>query len=167
MTPLFGPGWGNYAIQGIVEISEPGPVSLLPQTPGWYVLAALLLALAGYAAWRRLQRWRHNRYRREALAEITALRARIRDGDLGAARELAPLLKATALAVGRREALAACGEDRWAAQLAAMAPGLPPLPTVELHRLAYAPLGDTRTAELEPLLDAVEHWISRHRGPDD
>jgi hypothetical protein len=31
MTPLFGPGWGNYAIRGIVEIEVPEAVSLLPR----------------------------------------------------------------------------------------------------------------------------------------
>jgi hypothetical protein len=165
MTPLFGPGWGNYAIRGIVEIKVPEAVSLWPATPGWWALLALLLTLLLRAAWRRGQRWHRNRYRREALLELARLRERLEGGDAAALRELAPLLRAAALqAAGRRSGTARTG-DAWAAQLAGLAPGTPPPPVATLHRLAYAPLPDS-AVDWHPLVQSIDTWLRAHRGPD-
>lgn len=171
MTPLFGPGWGNYAIKGIVEVAEPLGVSLLPQTPGWYVLAVALLIVVALRIRQRRQRWKANAYRREALAELQRLSQRIEGGDDTAARELAPLLRATALHATERAAVAATEGDAWQAQLAQLAPRCDPLPVDTLHQLAYASGTDTAqglpAAELQSLLQRLEHWIAAHRGPGD
>jgi len=168
VTPLFGPGWGNYAIRGIIEIGEPEPISLLPQTPGWIALLLLLLVAGLWQLFQRLQRWRRNRYRREAQAELVALRARINAGDRGALRDLAPLLRATALSVDARANVASCTGAAWAARLRALAPDAPPLPVELIHQWAYAPLTDRLDNHtVATALTAVEHWIAVHRGPGD
>lgn len=166
MIPLFGPGWGNYALQGLVEISLPPAVSLLPQTPGWAVLALGLVGCAGHFAWRRYQCWRRDAYRRQAHAALRALRQRIERGDHSALRELAPLLRAAVLARAPREQVASLSGERWSAQLHALAPQLPPLPVAELHRLAYAPIDADALAVAVPLLDQVDAWLLGHRGFD-
>lgn len=52
------------------QLIQPQPVRFALGAPGWYVLGALiLLALVG-AVWLVLRRYRRNRYRREALAEL-------------------------------------------------------------------------------------------------
>ena len=168
MIPLFGPGWGNYAIKGIVEIVEPEPVSMLPQTPGWIVLVLLLLAGLLWKLWSSVQRWRRNRYRRDAQAQLLELRARVDAGDHGALRELAPLLRATVLQVDERTDVASCSGSAWAAHLRALAPGASPVPVSLIHEWAYAPLTDRiDNGAVQAAFAALEHWIAVHRGPGD
>jgi hypothetical protein len=167
MTPLFGPGWGNYAIRGIAETAIPDSVSLMPQTPGWWVLLAL--ALAGAAHWvrRRRHNYLRNRYRREALAELQRLQRRYRDGDRQSLRELAPLLRATALqALGSRELANASGEA-WQQALEKLAPGVSPPPVRDINQLAYAPLPASHnavesSARVEALFAQLRRWIEQH-----
>jgi hypothetical protein len=171
VTPLFGPGWGNYAIRGIVETAVPDPVSLMPQTPGWWLLLAL--ALAGAAHWirRRLHKHRRNRYRREALAQLQLLQRRYRDGDHQSLRELAPLLRATALqAVNTRELASISGES-WEQALEKLAPGVSPPPVREISQLAYAPLpasnnGAQSAARVDALFAQLRLWIEQHELAD-
>ena len=166
MTELFGPGWGNYSIRGIVEITLPEPVSWFPQTPGWWLLLGGILLAALLALWRGLQRWRRNRYRREGLATLDRLEQRYRAGDQAVLRELAPLLRATALhAVPHRSELTGLRGDAWAQTLARLAPSLPPVPVAELEVLAYAPLDTQRGSGREALFGSVRDWISNHDNP--
>jgi MYXO-CTERM domain-containing protein len=171
VTPIFGPGWGNYAIRGIAETAVPDPVSLVPQTPGWWLLLAL--ALAGAAHWirRRVHDHRRNRYRREALTQLQRLQRRYRDGDQQSLRELAPLLRATAMqALGNRE-LANTSGKAWEQALGELAPGVSPPPVRELNQLAYAPLPATNNtpesaARVDALFAQLRRWIECHELAD-
>lgn len=166
MTPLFGPGWGNYAIAGIVETALPESVSLLPQTPGWALLTALLIA---YLAYRLLVLWRsyrRNQYRRDALAALAHLQQRIEAGDEQALRELAPLLRATALRAAPASKLVRLSGDAWATAIGDLAPGLPALPMDTLQSLAYAPLPPPKDIDYHSLLERMEFWIREHELSD-
>ncbi len=84
----------NDALPGLDQLRElplPAPVSYWPQTWGWAVLAALLLAGGGWAALAGWRRYRRNRYRRQGLAALTQL-AREAARDRLAARGLPALL---------------------------------------------------------------------------
>jgi hypothetical protein len=164
---IFGPGWGNYALRGIVEVEAPERVSLVPSTPGWWALGAVALLLAVRFAYRRYRRWQGNRYRREAIARLAALRRRIEAGDSAALRELAPLLRATALEVLPRAQVAAATGRTWQDALANLAPELPALPLDQLHRFAYGPPTALCCAEAREILPLLERWIAQHRGPCD
>ncbi len=63
----------SYMLRNLHEVSLPDPVSWWPQTIGWLVLLLILLVVVGFYAWLRLQRWWHNRYRREALLALAKL----------------------------------------------------------------------------------------------
>lgn len=162
MTALFGPGWGNYAIRGIVEIELPAPVSLLPQTPGWGLLLAFVCVALLRAGWRRRRRWQANRYRREALALLGELQSRVAAGDSSALLELAPLLRATAIQASSRQTIASASGKDWAQALATLAPGLPPLPLDQLQALAYAPQPASATVETAQLFEQLRRWIESH-----
>ena len=84
-------------------------------------------------------------------------------GVLEAARELAPLLRATAIAAAGREALSGLQGDAYAKALAELAPDQDRLPVADLHHLAYAPLDDTEGLDIEALIVALERWIQQHR----
>ena len=98
MKKVFDPEWGNPSLRNIVEAEFPEPVSLMPSTPGWWILLFVVIALFARALWRKRQRYLRDRYRREALAQLAAIKQRLAAGALEAVRELAPLLRATAIA---------------------------------------------------------------------
>ena len=92
------------------DIVMPDAVSLQPQTVGWWVLLAWLLAVLVLAGAKWLRKWRRNRYRREAAEMIDG----IDPGAAGAGSEIARILKRTALAVYERKEVAALYGADWA-----------------------------------------------------
>lgn len=172
MTPLFGPGWGNYAIAGIVEIALPEPVSLFPSTPGWWLLLLALCIFAGRRAMQRWRRYRRNAYRRAAISALEKLHNRYDSGDPSALGELAALLRATAIqACGDRESLASLRGQAWRETVAGLAPAQPPLPTETLDALAYAPRPSndmpSETTHYAALFHALDDWLRHHQCLDD
>ncbi len=162
MTPLFGPGWGNYAIQGIMEIQLPDPVPLRPETPGWGLLLVASVCVLAYKSWQRYRRYRRNAYRRESRAALEKLRVQFAAGDVTALRELAPLLRGTALQATGRSASVLDQGSLWQETLDRLAPQLPPLPTQRLHELAYAPLTDNLPQDSDALVNSLARWIEEH-----
>lgn len=144
-------------------LRTPEPVSWWPPAPGWWLLGALLLALACWAGWWCWRHYRRNAYRRQALAQLAQIRdshAEHRDtgrllGDLN------HLLKSVALRVWPRRDIAALSGERWLQFLHQHAgrarPQLPP----SLALAAYSP--QPREPEPEQLLLAVEAWLRQHR----
>jgi hypothetical protein len=164
MTELFGPGWGNPSLRTIIEAEFPEPVSLIPTTPGWWLLLLALVGLLVRALWRRRQRYLRDRYRRDALAQLETIKARLGAGALEAARELAPLLRATAMAAAGRDAFSGLQGEAYAAALAELAPNQDRLPIADIQRLAYAPLDDSEGLDIDALIAALERWVQQHRG---
>lgn len=164
MTELFAPEWGNPSLRTIIEPEFPESISMVPTTPGWWILLLVLVGLLLRALWRRRQRYLRDRYRRDALAQLATIKARLAAGELEAARELAPLLRATAIAAAGREALAGLQGDAYAAALAELAPDQDRLPVADLQHLAYAPLDDAGGLDIEVIVAALERWIQQHRG---
>jgi hypothetical protein len=78
-------------------------VSWVPQTIAWWVLGSVLLGLVFFLALWWIRRWRSNRYRREALAELAVIEKRLRAGDHGAIVTVAVLLRRVALHIAPRE----------------------------------------------------------------
>lgn len=165
MTEVFAPEWGNPSLRTIIEAEFPEPVSLIPATPGWWILLLAMAGLLFRALWRRRQRYLRDRYRRDALAQLATIKARLGAGGLEAARGLAPLLRATAIAAAGRDALSGLEGDEYAAALAELAPDQDRLPVAELQRLAYAPLDEVEGLDIEAFITALERWIQQHRAP--
>lgn len=163
MTPVFGPGWGNYAIAGLVETQIPPAVSMLPSTPGWWLLGIGLIVWRLYKILSRWRTYQANRYRRAALEALEQLQQRCYRGDHIALRELAPLLRATAIeASGDRQQVASIRGDEWTRLLAEMAPGVPALPYADLEVLAYAPLEKSLPSNCAELFASLREWLEQH-----
>jgi hypothetical protein len=97
------------------DVTVPPPVSWRPQTAGWYVVGALLLAGLAWIAWRQVRRWQANRYRREALAALQALESALADSTRRpqALRALAEIVKRTQLSEMDRQAVASLSGATW------------------------------------------------------
>ncbi|MEP4076318.1 DUF4381 domain-containing protein [Haloferula sp.] len=167
MKKVFDPEWGNPSLRNIVEAEFPEPVSLMPSTPGWWVLLLVVIAFFARAFWRRRQRYLRDRYRRDALAQLSGIKQRLAGGTQEAVRELAPLIRATAIAARGRDMVSGLEGDAYAAALAEFSPGQDRLPVADLQRLAYAPLDEVGGMDMEGMISELERWIRQHKGDDD
>ena len=152
-------------ISQLQSLPLPPAVSYFPQTWGWLALGLTLLGLALFFAGRRAWRWRQNRYRRAALAELAALQAGLAN-DRSGLRQLPELLKRCALSMPGQPQVASLGGADWQAFLQRCChTDLPADFARQLAELAYAP-----TAQLEALPEPrVQHllgisrqWLEQH-----
>ena len=163
MTEIFAPEWGNPSLRTIIEAEFPDPTSLIPTTPGWWILLLMMAGLLVRMILRRRQRYLRDRYRRDALAQLATIKARLGAGALDAVRELAPLLRATAIAAAGRDALSCLQGEAYATALAELSPDQDRLPVADLQRLAYAPLDEVNGLDIDAFITALERWIQQHR----
>ncbi len=103
------------ALRSLKDIALPPPVSWMPQTWGWVLLATVLLVVAGVTVlvwWRRFEA---NAYRREALGQLVLIERRIKDPVTrqDAVHELALVLKRVALASSGRSETASLSGASW------------------------------------------------------
>lgn len=151
------------SLQNLNDIVSPGPVAWWPLAPGWYVIAALLLALSVWALIRLNRQWSANAYRREAMRSFSAMR----NGGEERARELPELLKRTALAAWPRRQVAALSGAEWhgfldrTASTTLFSGGAGAI----LERLAYPgrDAGRLSEEEFQQLYEAIAHWLKNHR----
>lgn len=158
------------ALEGLADIVVPAPVSWTPQTVGWAVLAVLLALGFIVALWKWRRHALANRYRSEALAELSALAPHLQDaGARGAALVgIAELLKRTAMAAYSRDEVAHLSGTPWVDVLRSRGPGMSAEVVSLLDDLEYL---DTRTlaemtdGEARAIVDAARQWIRGHRVP--
>lgn len=104
------------ALRSLKDIAVPPPVSWMPQTWGWFLVAAFLLAAAGvlFLIW--LRHYAANAYRREAVGQLSLIEQRMNTPltRQDAVRELALLMKRVALASSGRTETASLSGASWA-----------------------------------------------------
>jgi hypothetical protein len=150
------------------DIVAPRAVAWWPPAPGWYWLLGGAVVLFCVLAVRALIRWQHNRYRREALAELSGQEVALRDPvrRIITLPAVAELLKRTAVTAYPREEVATLTGAPWfefldrteRASLFMRGDG------AILERSAYDPrtavdIDDRKTAEL---VSEVRYWIKHH-----
>lgn len=158
------------ALEGLHDVALPPPVSMTPQTAGWYLLLAIAGLLLLWAAVAFVGRTVRNRYRRDALRELDALEAST-GGDSARAealRTLPALLKRAALAAWPREEVASLSGDAWLAFLdrtyGGRGFGAGPGRIVALA--AYEPDGQVLglgEKDARAAFAVAREWIRRHR----
>lgn len=157
-------------LDALADIVVPEAVSFTPVTVGWKVLAGvLILALfaAGMAAY---GRYRRNRYRREALAELKVLSELVTQAGAGkveALSTLPALLRRVALSADDRTTVASLSGAAWLDYLDAHYPGdgFATGPGREVEAVGYLP--GVQVEALDPdavdaLVGEVRSWIASH-----
>lgn len=135
----------------------PDPVSFLPQTTGWWIVLAWLVAVLLILTWGGLRRWKRNRYRREALKTLRSIE---KSGDRAVAGDIAMLLRRTALAAYPRPEVASLYGEGWAEFLKR---------TSRNDRLIRKSADDLASAAYRADVDAsllvkpARRWIQVHR----
>ncbi len=156
-------------LQGLNDIGVPPAVPWTPQTLGWYVLLAVVLALGVWIALARHRNRMANRYRRDALEELAAIESALGAPAARAAAlaRIPPLLKRVALSVVSRAEAASLTGDAWLAFLdrAYGGNGFSSGPGRLLSDLAYVPLerlGNVSEQQSTELVELVGVWIRSH-----
>lgn len=142
----------------LADIVLTPPVPWWPPAPGWWILAAAVLAALAILTIEALRRYRRNAYRRAALAELDAIGA---VADAAGAAAVSAVLKRTALVAYPRAEVARLTGEGWLAFLdrAAGTKGFAHDPAAALARAASgAPVGDGAA-----LLAAARRWVTHHR----
>jgi Ca-activated chloride channel family protein len=148
-------------VAGLVDFSLPREVSLLPQTWPSRIAIALLLVAAAAAIWHFARQRRLNRYRREALAELSQL-ARP-DGRADLPSRLSVLVRRTALAAFPRGEVVPLTGSAWLSFLDRSYGGQEFSQGVG-RLLANGPYQEIAPgdAELNSLTELVRRWIKVH-----
>lgn len=144
------------------------PVPWWPPASGWYWVLGLMVVMLLAALITGLIRWQHNRYRREALAELARYEMALQNAELRspALLSLAELLKRTAVTAFPREDVAALTGPKWFEFLDHTASGsrFRDAHGATLENAIY----DPRTADsldpqkLHSVVEAIRHWIKFH-----
>jgi hypothetical protein len=156
-------------LENLHEIVLPDPVSWMPQTIGWYAALGVVLLLAGWWVYSRLRRFRTNRYRRFALAEIEVIERELRQPEkrAKALAAIPVLVKRTALSTFPRAEVASLSGEQWLAFLDKTVGGREFREGEGrlLPELAYAPgarIASLPDERISKLLQIVTLWIRRH-----
>jgi hypothetical protein len=160
--------FGNYLIHGIDEIVLPEPIAWWPTAPGWQALGLMVLVLLIVVAVRGLRLWWRNRYRREALRQLSLLRRRPNNRLQDVVAALPYYLKATALHAYSRNEVASLSGPAWLMFLDAHYSG-PSFATgvgQKLLSVAYRPRDKWQLDEQESLvlINMARQWIAEHQG---
>lgn len=144
------------------------PVPWWPPAPGWYWALGLIVVVLLAALVKALIRWQHNRYRREALAELARQEAALENPERRprALLGLAELLKRTAVTAFRREDVATLTGPKWFEFLDHTARGSNFREALGalLENAIYDPRtgGALDSQKLHSLVEAIRRWIKHH-----
>ncbi|MBR0692279.1 DUF4381 domain-containing protein [Bradyrhizobium lablabi] len=148
---------------GLIDIPLPRPVSLLPETWASRIALVLLVVGAAFAIWHGVRRFRANRYRRAALAELDRIERTPGIASDQRAAQLSLLVRRTALEAFPRETVAPLAGAGWLSFLDRSYGGHEFSEGVG-RVLANAPY--RRAAldadELRPLEQLIRRWIRGH-----
>lgn len=138
----------------------PDPVPWSPETPGWWILFGWLLGMLFIAGYSFVQQRRRNRYRRQALAVLSAIDREVDLHPAESAQRIAALLKRTALAAYPRQQVASLFGGEWAKFLVATTNHDRQVAEAA-DRLAAAAYRDD--ADGRELIGPARRWIRLHR----
>ena len=159
--------FGNYLIHGIDEIILPDTIAWWPTAPGWQVLGAISLVFILLQAARSARRWWRNRYRREALRQLSSVQQQAGSELYDVVATLPYYIKVTALQAYPRQDVASLSGNSWLMFLDAHYSG--PLFATglgeKLLSVAYLPreqwsLSDQQS---DTLIRMSRKWIAEHK----
>lgn len=159
--------FGNYLIHGIDEVILPDTIAWLPTAPGWQVLGAITLVFILLQVFRSARRWWRNRYRRDALHQLSLVQQQASSELYDIVAMLPYYLKVTALQAYPRQEVASLSGDNWLMFLDAHYSG-PPFATgigEKLVSVAYLPREQWALSEQQSdtLIRMSRKWIAEHR----
>ena len=163
---LFSPPWGNYMLKKIVETTPPESISWWPQTLAWKVIGFVVLVMAIRHVVKKINHYKANAYRREALAWVEQL-PRYQQGQTSMEfRQLPALVKKVALIAYGREVVNSIPSEHWETWLDQQCEktAFATQHKRELAQLAYAPELILSEEQMAKLVTTIKAWIIGHGG---
>ena len=153
------------ALDGLVDLAEPLPISWWPQTWGWFVVALLLTAAFMLFLMYHRRKSQKNRYRVEALMQLDFLRKQ--PSQIILLAETAKLLKRVALSAWPRERVAPLAGKEWVRFLneTTRQPLFGEEAEILLSETEYRLQNETQAAQAERIqefCEAAKRWIEEH-----
>ncbi|MFV1983348.1 MAG: DUF4381 domain-containing protein [Thiohalomonadales bacterium] len=159
--------FGNYLIKGIDEIVLADAISWWPATPGWFVLAFVISVVLAIKLFRLSRRWWFNRYRREALRQLTLVQQTSGTQFLEVVSVLPYYIKVTALQAYPRKNIAGLTGNDWLAFLDShyTGPSFQEDVGKSLLRIAYLPheKWQVNKQQASQLISMTRLWIATHK----
>jgi hypothetical protein len=145
------------------DIHSPGMIETWPPAPGWWMLAALGALLVIAALTWLFRYWRANRYRREAMSELTQLfeNWQKNEDDLAYLESLQRLLKRAALTSFPREDVAGLTGEAWV-QFLDRTTGSRDFSIGEAEALIDGTYRPDISVDIESLHLVAKGWIQKH-----
>jgi hypothetical protein len=164
-TPLQSPLAQPSPLDQLADIHLPDGVSWWPLAPGWWILLALVVALAlAFYQWRR--RKAQNNYRRSALQQLDRIYAdfQLTHNSANYLQALSMLLRRTALTAYPHSFNASIKGEEWLHWLDAVCPRLDEKFSSEMGQgLLISAYQKNPQVDAERLKEACAAWISHHR----
>jgi hypothetical protein len=156
------------ALEGLVDIAAPPPVSWAPQTLGWAVVAAILVVALIAWLWRARRRSLANRYRTEALRLLASIEPRALDPQTRAEAlpQIAAIIKRVALAAYSRGEVASLSGPAWVAFVGTRGLRTDGIVNTLLDDAEYRSsdtLAAIPDADVLTFVTATRAWIKDHR----
>jgi hypothetical protein len=145
------------------DIHQPAMIESWPPAPGWWLLAALGLAVVIAVIVWAYRHWHANRYRREAERELSDLLAdwRLQQDDFAYLQSLQLLLKRVALTRFPREDVASLTGEAWV-QFLDRSTGSHDFSMGETEVLIDGNYRTNATINVEALQHIALKWIKKH-----
>ena len=140
------------SLENLQDIVTPPPVSWWPLAPGWWMLLAAVLVVAGMIAFRLWRSWRVNAYRRAALRALQMATT---------VPEIAEILKRTALAAYPRAEVASLTGRAWSRWLGQTVGE--PVPDQIGEALGRGIFAEANNVDVAKVARFAASWIRCHR----
>jgi len=148
------------------DIHMPDPISWWPPAPGWWILLGIVL-LSGAGMWLARRYRQRNGWRRDALAQLSALHRQLQTKEFQPQHivsELSVLLRRVAVSRFPREEAASISGDEWLAFLERQCRKGTSFQT-EVGRLLiaapYAHAATISSEEVKYLLELCRDWVTK------
>ncbi|GEA50303.1 hypothetical protein VIN01S_11070 [Vibrio inusitatus NBRC 102082] len=149
----------NSMMSGLAEPSLPGPISWIPNAPGWYVVIGIFACFAFYRVYLAYRKYQANVYRRMALEELNKLQ-KCTDGIM----RLPQLLRKTALDAYPRHQVSPLLGAQWESWLDRQCKGSQFSTQFNglLASLSYSSNPAIDQQQCQGLYTQAAHWIKHH-----
>lgn len=161
----FGDNFGNARVTGLKEVTLPDPVSMMPGTVGWWILAGVLSVWLIYFGYRGFRHWQASRYRGVALAGLADIERLWGQGDPNGLPCIPVLLKRTAMQAFGRKGIAELTGDAWLSFLdrTGRTTDFTQGPARVIATLAYQKTDACSDEQAMAVMLATRQWIKGHK----
>ena len=147
--------FGNYILKDFGDIVMPADLDWWPIQPGWWVLLAMILLASAVYGYRRYRHWQRNAYRRQALADLSAM---------DNLRDMNVIIKRAVVAAFPADSPAMLWGDEWVNFLNSKTstPCFSNKDAALFSSLLTQPQQQW-PKNIESLRDRVQHWLLQHQ----